>query len=232
MIPISYSKSLVKEIKQISPTLFEVNGHSVKIQTKKGRNLLICTCCNDTRFCTESPTCSHKLAVIIYLADQNFHKRLDKLIKDYEKYKELKLPVNVDLMINDFVWRAVKDRAMVLFEPDYKRCFVHVRDAARVIIFMMQLSQPSIYGEALIYGEAFNIAPINITKCELCENIKAHTPFVVHEATYETDPDQRDYFVSMDKFYLMSAKHQTRFNFEHSLTSGITELIRGYQALL
>ena len=100
-LPILYSKSLIKEVEQISPDLFKINNHLVKIQTKKGRTILICDCYNDTRFCVESPMCVHKLTVIIYLADQNFHKRLDKLIKEYEKYKELKLSISIDLILND-----------------------------------------------------------------------------------------------------------------------------------
>jgi hypothetical protein len=100
-LSIPYAKSLIKEIEQISPTLFKVGSHSVKIQTKKGRTLLICSCHNDTRFCVESPMCVGKLAVIIYLADNNFHKKIDKIISDYKKYKDCKLVPSVDCILND-----------------------------------------------------------------------------------------------------------------------------------
>lgn len=100
---LSYSKELVKrnKVKQISETLFEVENHSVKFQKKKGRILLICDCVNHTRFCNQSPICKHKISVIIYLNDLNFNKRIDKLINEYKNYKELNLPVSVDLFIND-----------------------------------------------------------------------------------------------------------------------------------
>ena len=98
-LPIPYAKSL--KVEQISPSLFEVSKHSVKIQTKKGRTLLLCDCCNDSRFCIESPICVHKIAVIIYLADNNFNKKINKLIDDYSRYKELKLPVSLDCFLND-----------------------------------------------------------------------------------------------------------------------------------
>lgn len=100
-LPIAYAKSLTKKIEKISPTLFKIKEYSVKIQTKKGRTLLICDCCNDSRFCVESPICVHKLAVIIYLADNNFNKKIDKIISDYNKYKQCKLPISAECVLND-----------------------------------------------------------------------------------------------------------------------------------
>ena len=101
MLQIQYAKTLVGKIKQISPTLFEVDKHSVKIQTKKGRVLIICDCFNDTKFCIESPICVHKLAVIIYLADNNFNEKIDKIIDDFERFKKIGLPVSTDLMLDN-----------------------------------------------------------------------------------------------------------------------------------
>lgn len=98
-LPIPYAKTL--KVKQITPTIFEVMNHSVKIQTKKGRCLLICSCHNDTRFCLESPICSHKLAVIIYLVNKNLNKNIDKLISDYTKYKDCDLVPSVDLFLSE-----------------------------------------------------------------------------------------------------------------------------------
>jgi len=98
---IQYAKTISKQVKQISDSLFEVLGYSVKFQSKKGRTLLICNCQNHTRFVNESPICSHKTAVLIFLSENKFRDRLDKLITEYEKFKELKLPVSIDLMISD-----------------------------------------------------------------------------------------------------------------------------------
>ena len=100
---IKNAKNLVKhgKVKQISPTFFEVENHSVKIQIKRGRNLIICDCQNDTRFCNESPMCVHKISVIIYLATKDFIERMDKLISEYKFCKDSKLSVNIDTMIND-----------------------------------------------------------------------------------------------------------------------------------
>lgn len=101
MLQIQYAKELIKKIKQISPTLFEVDKHSVKIQTKKGRQLIICDCFNDTKFCIESPMCVHKLSVILYIADNNFNEKINKIIDDFKRFKKIGLPVSTDLMLDD-----------------------------------------------------------------------------------------------------------------------------------
>ena len=97
-----YPKQLVKEhrVKEISPTLFEVLGHSVKFQKKKGRTLLICDCDNSSYF-GHNQFCIHKLSVLYYLFDNNFYKKMDKLISEYENYKELKLPVSIECFIEE-----------------------------------------------------------------------------------------------------------------------------------
>jgi hypothetical protein len=100
---IQYAKRLVKEkkVKQISETLFEVEEHKVKIQKKKGRTLLICDCYNDTKFCIESPFCVHKLAVINFLCDNTFYKELDKLIELYKGWVNIKIPIKLEILLND-----------------------------------------------------------------------------------------------------------------------------------
>ena len=100
---IPYAKRLVKEgrVKQLSETLFEVEEHKVKIQVKQGRSLFLCDCQNSSRFCVESPFCVHKVAVIIYLSNHKSLKQLDALINLYKNWEKMKLPVSLNLMIND-----------------------------------------------------------------------------------------------------------------------------------
>ena len=100
-LQIDYAKSLVRKVKQVTPTMFEVRGHSVKIQTKKGRQLVICDCCNDTKFCIESPMCVHKLAVIIYLTNKNLYKNIDNLINYYKLENQLKKFVEPFMILDD-----------------------------------------------------------------------------------------------------------------------------------
>ena len=88
-------------VKEISRTLFEVNGHSVKIQTKKGRKLLICDCQNDTMFCNESPFCFHKELVVGHIIKKPIIKHLDKLIKDYEGFLHIKGKLEPYAFVND-----------------------------------------------------------------------------------------------------------------------------------
>jgi len=100
---IKYVKELIKhnKVKQISETLFEVEGHSIKIQKKSGATLLICDCINHTLNCNSPAFCFHKFAVISYLTNKDFLQRLDKLISDYEGYEKNKLKVSQECFIND-----------------------------------------------------------------------------------------------------------------------------------
>ena len=78
-------------VNKISETLFEVMGYSVKIQIKKGRKLLLCSCQNHARFCNENPFCYHKELVIRYLATENLSRRLDELLNEYKSYLDLNI---------------------------------------------------------------------------------------------------------------------------------------------
>jgi len=100
---IKLAKDLIKHnrIKQISETLFEVEGHSVKIQKKMGATLILCDCLNHTLNCNSPAFCSHKFSVIAYLTNRDFLQRLDKLISDYEGFEKNKLKVSQECFIND-----------------------------------------------------------------------------------------------------------------------------------
>ena len=89
------------KVTQISPTLFEVLGHSVKIQTRSGRQLLLCDCTNHTKFCLENPFCYHKQLVLESIFTKKIKEKLDKLIPVYENWCNLNLPQNPELMLDD-----------------------------------------------------------------------------------------------------------------------------------
>ena len=89
------------KVKEISRTLFEVNGHSVKIQTRSGRKLLLCDCINHTKFCTENPFCWHKELVVEHILKQPIKEELDKLINEYEGYLNIKVPLKTEAILND-----------------------------------------------------------------------------------------------------------------------------------
>jgi nucleoside-diphosphate-sugar epimerase len=126
--------------------------------------------------------------------------------------------MRIDLLVNDFVYRAVHDRCVVLFESNFKRNYIHVRDVAQVFIHGLEKFES-------MKGEVYNVglSDANISKKELCEAIQKQLPeFVFIEAQVGKDPDQRNYIVSNDK--IESTGYRPKF----SLQAGIAELIKGY----
>ena len=126
--------------------------------------------------------------------------------------------MRVDLLVNDFVYRAVHDRFIVLFEGHFKRNYIHIRDVARVFLHGIRHFEK-------MKGDAYNagLSDANLSKLELARKIKKHLPdFIFLEASVGKDPDQRDYIVSNRKL------EETGFKPCYSLDDGIEELIRGY----
>lgn len=129
--------------------------------------------------------------------------------------------MRVDLLVNDFVYRAVNDRTVVVFEGHAKRNYIHVRDVARAFTHAIDNYQT-------MQGNAYNVglSDANLSKLELCAKIKEHLPnFVYLEAPVGEDPDKRDYIVSNAKI------ERTGFRPAFSLDMGITELRKGYEML-
>ena len=126
--------------------------------------------------------------------------------------------MRIDLLVNDFTYRAVNDRFVVLFESHFKRNYVHVRDVSRVF-------QHALNNFALMKGEIYNVglSDANVSKKELCQLIQKQLPnFVYIDEKIGKDPDQRNYIVSNEKI------ETTGFKTEFSLNRGIGELITGY----
>jgi nucleoside-diphosphate-sugar epimerase len=129
--------------------------------------------------------------------------------------------MRIDLLVNDFVYRAVNDRTVVVFEGHAKRNYIHVRDVARAFLHAIE-NFPAMQGQAYNVG----LSDANLSKIELCERIKDHLPhFVFLEAPVGEDPDKRDYIVSNEKI------ERTGFKPEHSIDDGIRELVKGYTVL-
>ena len=126
--------------------------------------------------------------------------------------------MRTDLLVNDFTYRAVYDRFVVLFESHFKRNYIHVRDVSRVF-------QHALNNHEKMKGQIYNVglSDANVSKKELCEHIQEQRPdFVFIEAPVGKDPDQRNYIVSNAKI------EATGFKTEFSLDRGISELIKGY----
>lgn len=127
--------------------------------------------------------------------------------------------MRMDLLVNDFVWRAVHDKAVVLFEADFRRNYIHIRDVARTVIhslFYWQEMKNNIYNVGL--------SSANLSKRQLCQEIKKQVEgFVFVEAEVGEDPDKRDYVVSNAKL------EATGWSPRWSLSAGIAELVKGYR---
>jgi nucleoside-diphosphate-sugar epimerase len=129
--------------------------------------------------------------------------------------------LRIDLLVNDFVHRAVTDRTVVLFEAHFKRNYIHIRDVARAFMH-------GIDNFETMKNMAYNVglSDANISKAELCERIRKHVPnFVYLEAPVGEDPDKRDYVVSNARI------EQTGFKPVYSLDDGIRELVKGYRMI-
>ena len=129
--------------------------------------------------------------------------------------------MRLDLLVNDFTYRAVTDHCLVLFESHFKRNYIHIRDVAKAFIHCLDNFDK-------MKDEPYNVglSNANLSKWELCEEIKKQIPnFYFTEAKIGEDPDKRDYIVSNEKI------ESTGFTPDYSLQQGIMELIKGYQVI-
>ena len=139
-----------------------------------------------------------------------------------------------DLLVNDFVLRAVTDSCITLFESSFKRNFIHIRDVAHAFIHMFgHRPHPNNEGATIFidddnnpfnpYGQSYNVglSSANFSKFELCEKIKEHVPgFVITTSEINSDPDKRNYIVSNQKI------ENAGFTASRSVEQGIKELIK------
>jgi len=126
--------------------------------------------------------------------------------------------MRIDLLVNDFTYRAVHDRFIVLFEASFKRNYIHVRDVARAFLHGIDHYEK-------VNGQIFNVglSDANVSKKELCEVIQRQVPdFTFVEAPIGKDPDQRNYIVSNAKI------EATGYRPHVSLEAGVRELIKGF----
>ena len=126
--------------------------------------------------------------------------------------------MRIDLLVNDFTYRAFYDRFVVLFEAHFKRNYIHIRDVMRAFVHGIENFES-------MKGQIYNVglSEANISKMELCLAIQKFIPnFVIMEAAVGKDPDQRNYIVSNAKI------EATGFKPTHSLEMGIVELLKGF----
>lgn len=129
--------------------------------------------------------------------------------------------MRTDLLVNDFVLKALKDRSLILFEENFRRNFIHIRDVVRTFQFVIENQNKMI-------NETYNVglSSANLTKLQLAEKIKTFLPDTyIHTAKIGEDPDKRDYLVSNKKLEKLG------WSPKYNLDDGIKELITGYKII-
>ncbi len=129
--------------------------------------------------------------------------------------------MRLDLLVNDFVYRAYKDGFVVLYQADAKRNYIHIQDVVRAFIHSLNnwdLMKNNIYN--------LGLSDANLSKKELCEEIQKQIPnFYFTNAEIGEDPDKRDYIVSNEKI------EKTGYKQRYSLEMGIKELLKIYKII-
>jgi nucleoside-diphosphate-sugar epimerase len=129
--------------------------------------------------------------------------------------------MRIDLLVNHFVYAAVMDGYLVVFEKDFKRNYLHIRDAADCFLH-------AIANADAMAGRAFNagLDAANLSKEELALKVKEYVPdFYIHFSEIGSDPDKRNYIVSNERL------REAGFEAHRSLDEGIQELLKGYRML-
>jgi nucleoside-diphosphate-sugar epimerase len=129
--------------------------------------------------------------------------------------------MRLDLLVNHFVYAAVTDGYLVIFEKDFKRNYVHIRDVADCFLHCIAHHEQ-------MAGRPYNLGldSANLSKEELALKVKEHVPnFYLHFAEVGSDPDKRNYVVSNQRL------KEAGFVARRSLDDGIRELLKGYRML-
>ena len=202
-------------------SILEAVGHDQRVimpttESVYGSNAEICT--EETACAPLSTYGKHKLEV-----EEDLLRHTNSVSLRLATVFGMSPRMRLDLLINDFTWRSLHDRAIVVFEGHYRRTSVHVQDVAAAFLHMLKYDR--------LKG-IFNVGNVHCTKVELCEAIQRQ---VSHFSWSETtnvpkdemgkDPDQRNYIVSDEKI------RKEGFHYGWDLESGIKELLKGYVML-
>jgi nucleoside-diphosphate-sugar epimerase len=129
--------------------------------------------------------------------------------------------MRLDSLINDFVYKAITQKYLVVYEKNHKRSFIHVSDMARAILLVIEKNRE-------MKGQAYNVGSerLNVSKEEICLTIKRHIDCYVHYAEVEKDLEKRDYSISYKKIQTFG------FSTTKDIDKGVKELIRANNAII
>ena len=215
---------LAKEInfKQIFNIVKFTKGKNVKIlypNTNSGYGIGV----GQTECTEESPLNPISIYGTTKCSAENFLKsNTDSIIFRLATVFGVSPRMRTDLLVNDFTYKAITDKYIVVFEKNFKRNFIHIQDVANVFLFMLENYDK-------YKGEVFNVglSNANLSKQELLEKIQSHVKnFAVSYNDYYEDPDKRDYIVSNTKV------ESTGWSPKWDIDMGISELIMAYQMIV
>ena len=128
--------------------------------------------------------------------------------------------MRTDLLVNNFVLKALRERVLVLYECEFMRNYVHLQDVCRAFMFVINNWEDC-------KNETYNVGndSINMNKLQLAQKIKDHMPLEIIKAEFTSDPDTRDYIVSSQKFY------DKGFECKYDLDDGIRQLVKAYSII-
>jgi len=128
--------------------------------------------------------------------------------------------MRLDLLFNEFVYRALKDKYLAVYEPHFMRAFIHVRDFARAFLFATE-------NNGRMVDQIYNLGSesLNLSKGELAQRIREKIEFALHMSGAGEDPDKRNYKVAFSKLRSLG------FEVEVDIDQGIEELRRGLQVI-
>ena len=153
-------------------------------------------------------------------AEKKFHETGQAICYRFATAFGLSPRLRLDLLINDFVYNAVKTKNLIIYEKHFYRTFIHVDDIARSFDFAIKNSKKML-------GNIYNVGSekMNFTKQEVAEKIKAKVDFYLHFAEIGEDADKRNYFVSYKKI------NDLGFETKIDIDTGIDELIKGMELI-
>ena len=150
-------------------------------------------------------------------AEKEISKFSDYIIYRFSTGFGLSPRIRLDLLVNDFLFRAMKDKELIVYEKDYWRSFIHVKDMVRSLIFAIDNFDK-------MKNEIYNVGSekLCLTKENVAQKIKSYVDFYLKFAEFGTDPDQRNYKVSFKKIKSFG------FNTKYDIDFGINEMIRAF----
>lgn len=154
------------------------------------------------------------------VAEQHLLENCDTIAYRFATAFGLSSRLRLDLLVNDFVYTALKLRYLVVYEPHFMRTFIHVYDIARAFLFALE-------NTSRMSGQVYNVGSesMNFSKAEVCEMIRKRVDYYLHYADMGEDADKRNYRVCYDKI------HSLGFETAITLNDGVEELIRGIEVL-